>query len=102
MLVLNADHGRYLAAALNAEAVALMRGHGFAAVGEHVADAVFRAIYTEFNARLQREAISLGGKVTYLDPGEAELADRVLDVMVGKPWDLWKKKALERMRRESR
>jgi len=102
MLVRNADHGRYLAATLNAEAVALMRGHGFAAVGEHVAEAVFRAVYTEFNARLQREAISLGGKVTFLDRGEAELADRVLKVMVAKPWDLWKKKALERLRRGPR
>ena len=35
--------------------------------------------------------------MTYLDAEEAELADTVIRSVVAKPWDLWKKRALERM-----
>ena len=35
--------------------------------------AVYRAVYTEVNARLQAQAIALGGPITFLDPGEYEL-----------------------------
>jgi len=97
LLVRNPDHGRSLAATLGGDAVALMRGHGFATVGESLPVAVCRAVYTELNARLQGEAIALGGEVTYLDREEAELADAVIRSVVAKPWDLWKKRALERM-----
>ena len=34
----------------------LMRGHGMTVVGESIAEAVFRAVYTEVNARLQMNA----------------------------------------------
>ena len=98
LLVRNPDHGRYLAKTLHSGAVALMRGHGFAAVGESLPVAVCRAVYTELNARLQREAISLGGKVTYLDQEESDLADGVIRSVIAKPWDLWKKRALDKMR----
>jgi ribulose-5-phosphate 4-epimerase/fuculose-1-phosphate aldolase len=97
LLVRNPDHGRQLAATLGAGTIALMRGHGFASVGESLPVAVYRAIYTELNARLQAEAIGLGGEITYLDGEEAELADAVIRSVVAKPWDLWKKRALERM-----
>lgn len=100
MLVRNADHGRYLATTLGASAIALMRGHGFATVGNSIAEAVYRAIYTEMNARLQREAISLGGAVHYLTPGEAERADATMQWAVQKPWALWKKRALEQLHKE--
>jgi ribulose-5-phosphate 4-epimerase/fuculose-1-phosphate aldolase len=100
MLVRNPDHGRGLAHALGAGAIALMRGHGFATVGENLPVAVCRAFYTELNARLQGEAIALGGDVTYLDQEESELADAVIRSVVAKPWDLWKKRALQRMRSE--
>jgi len=64
--------------------------------------AVCRAIYTELNARLQAEAIGLGGEITYLDGEESELADAVIRSVVAKPWDLWKKRALERMKNGGR
>lgn len=98
LLVRNPDHGRTLAATLGSGGIALMRGHGFAAVGENLPVAVCRAFYTELNARLQREAMSLGGDVTYLDAEESELADGVIRSVIQKPWDLWKKHALENMR----
>ncbi|HWJ00299.1 MAG TPA: class II aldolase/adducin family protein [Burkholderiales bacterium] len=102
LLVRNPDHGRDLASILGAGAVALMRGHGFATVGESLPVAVCRAIYTELNARLQAEAIGLGGEITYLDGEESELADAVIRSVVAKPWDLWKKRALERMKNGGR
>ena len=96
LLVRTPDHGRHLATTLGEGAIALMRGHGFASVGESLPVAVYRAVYTELNARLQAEAIGLGGEITYLDGEEAELADAVIRSVVAKPWDLWKKRALER------
>jgi ribulose-5-phosphate 4-epimerase/fuculose-1-phosphate aldolase len=101
LLVRRPDHGRTLAATLGAAAMALMRGHGFVTVGESLPVAVCRAFYTELNARLQREAISLGGDVTYLNAEESRLADSVIRSVVAKPWDLWKKQALELVRTEA-
>ncbi|PSK50447.1 hypothetical protein B9Z65_391 [Elsinoe australis] len=41
--------------------VVLMRGHGFTAVGTGVEEAVYRAIYTVVNARVQKDAVLLQG-----------------------------------------
>jgi hypothetical protein len=49
----------------------LLRGHGSACVGPNLQEAVYRAIYTGANARLQAQAMQLGS-VTFLTPGEAE------------------------------
>lgn len=90
MLVRTGDQGLALAEALDDQAVVLMRGHGFCAVGESLPVAVFRAIYTETNAALQQQAIALGGTLTYLDPGEAELSEKTNRGVVDRPWALWK------------
>ena len=55
---------------------------------------VYRAIYTEVDARLQAQAIGLGGSITYLDPEEGRKTELVTDITVGRPWELWKKRAL--------
>ena len=96
MLVRNNEHGAALAAELGQSSVALMRGHGFVAVGDGIPIAVYRAVYTQSNAALQQNAMALGGKVTYLDPEEAAKAEHVNNVTVGRPWELWKKSALKR------
>ena len=93
MLIRNREHGAALAAELGDKRVVLMRGHGFVAVGHSVPIAVYRAIYTESNALLQQRAIGLGGEVTYLDDGEADLADEMVDDVIARPWELWKSKA---------
>ena len=90
MLVRDAAQGLALAEALQAEAIVLMRGHGFCTVGESLPVAVFRAVYTETNAALQQQAIALGGTVTYLDEGEARLSERTNRSVVERPWTLWK------------
>ncbi len=90
LLVRSGDQGRALAEALGDQTVVLMRGHGFCAVGQSLAVAVFRAIYTATNAALQQQAIALGGTVTYLDPGEANLSEKTNRSVVDRPWELWK------------
>jgi ribulose-5-phosphate 4-epimerase/fuculose-1-phosphate aldolase len=95
MLIGNAPLGQELAAALGDAAVVLMRGHGSVAVGDSLRQVVFRAVYTEINARLEAEALRLG-PVTFLSPEEAAKAAATLDGQSGRPWELWKKRALGR------
>src|SRR5262245_19205250 len=71
MLVRTPALGKALAQTLGPRAVALMRGHGCVVVGANLPQAVFRSVYTEMNARLQAQAMALGGNVTYLSPEEA-------------------------------
>jgi ribulose-5-phosphate 4-epimerase/fuculose-1-phosphate aldolase len=97
MLVRNAALGQALARTLGARPVALMRGHGAVVVGASLPLVVFRSVYTEVNARLQAQAMAIGGgQVTYLDPEEARLAEASVAGTVSRPWELWKKKALAR------
>ena len=91
MLVSNAQLGKALAEALGKAAVVLMRGHGMAVVGSSLPLAVFRAMYTEVNARLQAQAIEIGGPITFLSPEESEKADKIVDQTHLRAWDLWKR-----------
>jgi ribulose-5-phosphate 4-epimerase/fuculose-1-phosphate aldolase len=93
LLVTCSDHGAELASTLGDASVALMRGHGFVAVGGDVPVAVYRAIYTEMNASLQEKAINLGGEIIYLEPEEGGKADATIRGVMHRPWELWKKKA---------
>ena len=96
MLIRNAALGQALARALGAGPVALMRGHGAVVVGGNLPEAVFRSVYTEVNARLQAQAMALGGPVTYLDTEEAKKAQASIAGTIPRPWELWKRKALAR------
>jgi HCOMODA/2-hydroxy-3-carboxy-muconic semialdehyde decarboxylase len=93
MLVRNAALGRALAQTLGPRPVALMRGHGAVVVGPTVQMAVFRSLYTEMNAKLQQQAMALGGPITFLDPDEAKKAEQNVGGTVARPWELWKKAA---------
>jgi ribulose-5-phosphate 4-epimerase/fuculose-1-phosphate aldolase len=90
MLVRDGARGKSLAEALGDKPVVLMRGHGDVTVGPSVKMAVFRAYYTEVNARLQSQAVLLGGEVNYLTPGEGAKADAVNFVVLERIWGLWK------------
>jgi ribulose-5-phosphate 4-epimerase/fuculose-1-phosphate aldolase len=95
MLIRNAALGAALAKTLGSAPVALMRGHGDVVVGQSVKEAVFRAIYTEVNARLESEALRLGqGQVVFLNEEEAKAAAETNSAQIGRPWELWKAKAL--------
>ncbi len=94
MLIRNRELGRALAAALGSNPVMLMRGHGSVVVGPTIRQAVFRAVYTEVNARMESEALRLGD-VTFLNEQEAAAAMTTNAAQVNRPWELWRKKAME-------
>ena len=75
LLVANVAHGRDLAKTLGDHKVALMRGHGFTAVGRTLGEVLKISIYVPQNARIQREAMSLGGDVKFLTAGEIAVRD---------------------------
>jgi HCOMODA/2-hydroxy-3-carboxy-muconic semialdehyde decarboxylase len=68
--------------------VVLMRGHGCTVVGESLEQAVYRAIYTEMNARLQKEAVMLGTP-TFLNDEEAAKAKLTMDATMSRAWERW-------------
>ncbi len=92
MLVRSPALGRALAETLGGRAAALMRGHGAVVVGASLSQVVGRSIYLELNARLQLQALLLGGGVTYLDPEEARRATATL-AGYERAWELWKRRA---------
>ena len=67
-----------------------MRGHGDVTVAPSVKMAVFRAYYTDVNARLQSQAVGLGGDINFLTTGEGAKADAVNFVVIDRIWRLWK------------
>jgi ribulose-5-phosphate 4-epimerase/fuculose-1-phosphate aldolase len=93
LLIRSRELGAALAQSLGSALIVLMRGHGSTVVGESLKHAVYRAVYGEINARLQAEAMRLGGPVTYLTSGEAASTFKNIETQIKRPWDLWKKRA---------
>jgi HCOMODA/2-hydroxy-3-carboxy-muconic semialdehyde decarboxylase len=93
MLVRSPALGAALAQKLGNAQVLLMRGHGDVVVGGSVREAVFRAVYTEVNARLEAEALRLG-PVTFLNDREAAASMATNAGVMGRAWELWKAKAM--------
>jgi HCOMODA/2-hydroxy-3-carboxy-muconic semialdehyde decarboxylase len=94
MLIRNKALGAALAQRLGNGTVVLMRGHGDTVVGNSIKTAVFHAIYTEVNARLEADAIHLGGKITFLNEDEAAKIGEQNDKLVDRPWEIWRIEAL--------
>ncbi|MBX9741123.1 MAG: class II aldolase/adducin family protein [Beijerinckiaceae bacterium] len=94
MLVGNSEKGVALAEKLGDKDVMLMRAHGSVATGPSLPVAVFRAVYTEVNARLQFQTAMLagGGNIAALDAEEGRLADEVNLKSSARAWDLWKRR----------
>jgi ribulose-5-phosphate 4-epimerase/fuculose-1-phosphate aldolase len=95
MLVNDGKLGRSLAATLGDKPVALMRGHGDVVVGPSVRVATARAVFTDENARMQAVALSLGGPVNYVSPGEGALRDKDPSDPT-RSWELWKANAMRK------
>ena len=95
MLVRNTEIGRALAEQLGEHPVVLLRGHGDVTVGPSLPLAVFRAIYTEVDARMQIQAVTLGGPIEALSPEEGVAADKVNVQVSPRAWDLWKRRVTE-------
>src|SRR5262249_47538625 len=73
LMVNNAKLGAALAKTLGNDSVVLIRGHGNAVVGASLPWAVLRAVYTQLNARVEMEALAMGGEVVYLDEDELKM-----------------------------
>ena len=91
MLVGNREKGEALVEALADKPVVLMRAHGSVAVGPDLQSAVFRAVYTEINARIQHQASAYGGPIAALSAEEGVLADAINMKAGRRAWDLWLK-----------
>jgi ribulose-5-phosphate 4-epimerase/fuculose-1-phosphate aldolase len=92
LLVRDGALGVALAKTLGSGNVVLMRGHGSTVVGPTLKHAVYRAIYTEVNARLLTDALRLG-VVEYLSAGEALATMKTNEGQLERPWALWKEAA---------
>jgi len=90
MLIRTPALGRALAQTLADKSAVLMRGHGAAIAAPTLHMVVGRSYYLNLNARLQMQAMQLGGKVNYLDAEESKKA--LIDYE--RSWDSWKHDAL--------
>jgi ribulose-5-phosphate 4-epimerase/fuculose-1-phosphate aldolase len=97
ILVSDPAKGVAFAACLGDKDVALMRAHGSTACGPTLQAAVFHAVYTEVNARVQHwtEALRGGGPMAILDEEEARLADAINQGARMRAWDLWRHRVRE-------
>lgn len=89
LLVRSANSGAALAEVLGEAAVVLMRGHGSTSVAASLPEVVYRAIYTEVNARVQAEAERLGA-CTYLTDEEAAATVATNTPQIGRAWQYWR------------
>jgi len=92
LLIRNVALGAALAAALGTANVVLMRGHGSTVVAPGLRVAVYRAVYTEINARLLSDAMRLG-PVELLTIEEAKAAMTTNEGQIDRPWEFWKMRA---------
>ena len=96
LLVRDRPLGAALAGALGKCNCVLMRGHGMTVIGASVPEAVFRAVYTEMNARLQLQATQLEGPIEFLTEEEGRRSTASNAGTLERPWEVWKRKALGR------
>ena len=90
MLIRSPALGHALAVSLGDKPAALMRGHGAVVVATNLHIVVGRAYYMNMNAKLQAQAMLLGGKVTYMEKEEA----RKTAPQDGyeRAWEYWKQR----------
>jgi len=69
-----------------------MRAHGSVACGPSLQVAVFRAVYTEVNARIQHWSLALaqGEPLAALNEREGVLADEINQGAGMRAWELWR------------
>jgi ribulose-5-phosphate 4-epimerase/fuculose-1-phosphate aldolase len=95
IVISTAAKGAALAEVLADKPVALLRAHGMVVVGSSLPVAVFRAVFTDISARIQHQALALGGPLAALDAEEGRIADVVNVQTVGRSWDLWKQRVMK-------
>jgi HCOMODA/2-hydroxy-3-carboxy-muconic semialdehyde decarboxylase len=98
MLIRTPQLGKALAESIADKPMVLMRGHGATIVASSLHLCVYRAIYAALNAKLQMDAMRLGGEVNYLNPAEVEACLEGVESTNERAWALWKKEASGRKR----
>jgi ribulose-5-phosphate 4-epimerase/fuculose-1-phosphate aldolase len=96
MLVTNMEQARDLARCLGPNNVALMRGHGFSAAAQSLIEVVRMAVYIPRNARVQMNALRLGGEIRPLHDGEIAARDlgyKPYSLETRRAWRYWAHKA---------
>jgi ribulose-5-phosphate 4-epimerase/fuculose-1-phosphate aldolase len=95
MLIRNPALGKSLAQTLGRKTAILMFGHGVAVVGATLPTAVSNAYFLNMNARVEQEAIRLGGTVSYLEraPGAKPPANVTPAGAAAnnRAWEYWKR-----------
>ena len=89
LLIRSRELGAALAQSVGDGRVVLMRGHGCTIVAESLRGAIYRAVYTELNAKLLLQALPLG-EVQYLTPAEADATRITNEGQAERPWNLWR------------
>lgn len=91
MLVRTPELGAALARTVGDKPVALMRGHGAVVVGKSLPQVVGRCYFMQVNARMQAQAMALGGQIRYLDAAQSR---KSASNDYKRAWELWKKKTM--------
>jgi ribulose-5-phosphate 4-epimerase/fuculose-1-phosphate aldolase len=95
LLIRSPELGRALAKSLGDNTAVLLRGHGAVVVAPGLHVVAGRSYYLSVNAKVEQQAIALGGgKVTYLDPGEARKA--LPQDGYERSWELWKQQVTQK------
>jgi ribulose-5-phosphate 4-epimerase/fuculose-1-phosphate aldolase len=95
MLIRNPALGKALAQALGDKTAIILFGHGVAVTGATLPTAVSNAYFLNMNARVEEQAIRLGGTVSYLErepgakrPANVEPAGAAAN---NRAWEYWKR-----------
>ena len=84
--------GRTVATALGKKPGVLLKGHGIALTGSSLQDLVSKAYNLRLNARIQQQAIGLGGSINYLDgqPPAPSAPSAAASGGYNRAWEYWK------------
>lgn len=95
MLVRNPTLGKALAAALGSKTAIILFGHGVAITGNSLATAVSNSYFLNMNARIQMNAMRMGGgSVSYLEREPGAKAPSATPAGAGannRAWEYWKR-----------
>lgn len=69
-----------------------MRGHGYVAVGNSLESVVYRAVYTEVNAKARADAMRLG-PYTRLTEQEGAATVSTMASQIDRAWTSWRMQA---------
>jgi HCOMODA/2-hydroxy-3-carboxy-muconic semialdehyde decarboxylase len=88
LLVVTMEQGLDMAAALGKNRVLLMRRHGCTIAGASLRQAVFIAVFSKDNAKLQ---LAARGECEYLSDGEIEKSGGLLTMPIAmdRAWEYW-------------